>query len=123
VERNGERIRVDSVFSIPLIVQVDVLSVNTEWYGDQPSEIVLYQNYPNPFNPSTQISFALPASEHVELSIYNVSGQKVAELLNQQMSAGVHQITFDAQSLSSGTYIYQLKTSDGVLSKKFMLIK
>ena len=82
VERNGENIRVDSLFSIPLIVQVDVLSVNTEWYGDQPSEIVLYQNYPNPFNPSTQISFALPVSEHVELSIYNVSGQKVAELLN-----------------------------------------
>jgi len=123
VERNGENIRVDSLFRIPLIVQVDVLSVNTESYGDQPSEIVLYQNYPNPFNPSTQISFALPASEHVELSIYNVSGQKVAELLNQQMSAGVHQITFDAQSLSSGTYIYQLKTSDGVLSKKLMLIK
>ncbi len=120
---NGENHRVDSLVKIPLVIQVDVISVSNEWLGDVPSEIVLYQNYPNPFNPSTQIRFALPKSEHVQLSVFNVSGQMVVELINDQMPAGVHQINFDAQGLSSGTYIYQLKTSDGVLSKKLLLIK
>lgn len=120
---NGENQRVDSLISIPLVIQVDVISVSNEWLGDTPSEIVLYQNYPNPFNPSTQIRFALPSSKHVQLSVYNVSGQMVVELINGQMPAGVHHINFDAQGLSSGTYIYQLKSSDGVLSKKLLLIK
>lgn len=120
---NGESLRVDSVIAIPMMVQIDVISVSNEWLGDEPNEIVLYQNYPNPFNPSTQISFALPSSEHVQLSVYNVSGQMVVALINDQMPAGVHQVTFDAQGLSSGTYIYQLKTSKGVISKKLLLIK
>lgn len=121
--RNGESQRIDSLVRIPLVIQVDVISVSNEWLGDTPSEIVLYQNYPNPFNPSTQIRFALPSSKHVQLSVYNVSGQMVVELINGQMPAGVHHINFDAQGLSSGTYIYQLKSSDGVLSKKLLLIK
>ena len=121
--RNGESQRIDSLVRIPLVIQVDVISVSNEWLGDMPSEIVLYQNYPNPFNPSTQIRFALPSSKHVQLSVYNVSGQMVVELINGQMPAGVHHINFDAQGLSSGTYIYQLKSSDGVLSKKLLLIK
>ncbi|MEL0010879.1 MAG: T9SS type A sorting domain-containing protein, partial [Bacteroidota bacterium] len=120
---NGESLRVDSVIAIPMMVQIDVISVSNEWLGDEPNEIVLYQNYPNPFNPSTQISFALPSSEHVQLSVYNVSGQMVVALINDQMPAGVHQVTFEAQGLSSGTYIYQLKTSKGVISKKLLLIK
>jgi len=121
--RNGESQRIDSLVRIPLVIQVDVISVSNEWLGDTPSEIVLYQNYPNPFNPSTQIRFALPSTKHVQLSVYNVSGQMVVELINGQMPAGVHHINFDAQGLSSGTYIYQLKSSDGVLSKKLLLIK
>lgn len=120
---NGESLRVDSVIAIPMVVQIDVISVSNEWLGDEPNNIVLYQNYPNPFNPSTVISFYMPESDDVELSIFNISGQKVGELLNQRVHAGRHQVVFDAENLSSGTYVYQLKTSKGMLSNKLMLIK
>lgn len=113
----------DTTIVIPLSINIDVVNVSIDADSDLPNEITLYQNYPNPFNPSTQISFALPKSEHVQLSVFNVSGQMIVELINDQMPAGVHQVTFDAQGLSSGTYIYQLKTSDGVLNKKLLLIK
>ena len=113
----------DTTIVIPLSINIDVVNVSIDADSDLPNEITLYQNYPNPFNPSTQISFALPKSEHVQLSVFNVSGQMIVELINDQIPAGVHQVTFDAQGLSSGTYIYQLKTSDGVLSKKLLLIK
>ena len=74
-----------------------------------PGEFVLNQNYPNPFNPSTAITFSIPQSEAVTLTVYNVLGQKVATLLqSQQMSVGTHSVNFDASQLASGMYLYRL---------------
>jgi WD40 repeat protein len=84
---------------------------------------VLNQNYPNPFNPSTTISFTLPASERVQLSVYNTLGQRVATLVNDVMPAGTHSVNFNAANLASGVYIYQIQAGTYVSSRTMMLIK
>ncbi len=88
-----------------------------------PSDFVLNQNYPNPFNPSTQISFSLPKASKTQLKVYDLLGREVKVLLNERLSSGTYNLTFDASDLSSGVYLYQLKTDTGVLSKKMTLIK
>ncbi|HKI47280.1 MAG TPA: T9SS type A sorting domain-containing protein [Balneolales bacterium] len=88
-----------------------------------PTKFSLFQNYPNPFNPTTNITFAVPQTSNVELTIYNTLGQKVATLVSQKMSAGTHSIEFNATSLASGMYLYRLKAGNYVSIKKMMLIK
>lgn len=89
-----------------------------------PSEFFVKQNYPNPFNPSTTIKFGLPQAANVDLRIYNVLGQEVAQLVNNQsLSAGVHSYEFDGSKLASGTYIYRLKAGNNVVTKKMNLLK
>tara|TARA_R110000868_G_scaffold306734_4_gene568172 strand:+ start:40570 stop:42786 length:2217 start_codon:yes stop_codon:yes gene_type:complete len=86
-------------------------------------EFRLSQNYPNPFNPSTNISFTLPASGEVNLTVYNLLGQEVATLVNNRMGSGSHSVRFDASRLSSGVYIYRLVSEGFSQTKKMMLIK
>ena len=88
-----------------------------------PVNFELHQNYPNPFNPSTVIDFELPANTEVSLEVYNMLGQRVATLVNQQKPAGRHQVSFDASSLSSGIYIYRIATGEFVRTRKMMLMK
>ena len=79
--------------------------------GPLPAEFALTQNYPNPFNPSTAITFSLPVDSDVQLSLYNMLGQKVDDLANTQLQAGTHKVDFIADGLSSGTYIYVIKAT------------
>ncbi len=88
-----------------------------------PKAFSISQNYPNPFNPTTRIEFSIPKASKVQLEIFDVLGRKVAELINEEKSAGTYEVHFDAKNLSSGIYIYQLSYSDRVLSKKMLLIK
>ncbi|RMF55325.1 MAG: T9SS C-terminal target domain-containing protein [Calditrichaeota bacterium] len=89
-----------------------------------PKEFALYQNYPNPFNPTTTISFSLPISSRVTLKIYDLTGQEVATLLeNQQLTPGTHEINFEAEQLPSGVYLYRLWTTQYSAAKKMVLIK
>lgn len=83
----------------------------------------LGSNYPNPFNPGTTISYEIPADGHVTMSIYNVIGQHVATLVDEVMTAGSYQVTFDAGSLSSGTYLYRLKSGNHVATRSMTLVK
>ncbi len=83
----------------------------------------LYQNYPNPFNPSTTINFSMAEPGLTQLSVFNTAGQKIAELLNERLEAGNHSVTFEASSISTGVYFYRLQTSEGIITKKMMLIK
>lgn len=90
---------------------------------DRADRFALAQNYPNPFNPSTTISFNLPLTSNASLTVYNVLGQRVAVLVNGQLAAGTHSISFDASRLASGMYIYELRAGDFVQQKRMMLIK
>ncbi len=88
-----------------------------------PVVYILEQNYPNPFNPSTVIEFGLPKAGIVTLEVYNMLGQRVAQLANEFKPAGRHQVIFDASVLSSGMYLYRLQFESEVHTKKMMLIK
>ncbi len=88
-----------------------------------PEDISLHQNYPNPFNPKTIISFTLPESMPVKLSIFNVVGQPVAVLSEGTLSEGDHEFEWDATGLPSGMYIYQLEVGTKVMTRKMTLVK
>ncbi len=88
-----------------------------------PKEFKLSQNYPNPFNPATSILFSLPKAGHVELAVFNVLGQKVAALVNEELARGEYKYIFDASSLPSGIYFYRLRVGDFTDTKKMALIK
>ncbi len=88
-----------------------------------PNKFNLSQNYPNPFNPSTVINYSIPKSQMVMLKIYNILGQEVATLVNQEQVAGNYKVTFDASRLSSGVYFYSIKTGNFSAVKKMMLLK
>lgn len=88
-----------------------------------PVSYSLSQNYPNPFNPSTVINFSIPNSGKVSLKIYNLLGQEMAVLIDQEMPAGNHQAEFNAKQLSTGTYFYKLNAHGFTLTKKMMLVK
>jgi hypothetical protein len=87
------------------------------------SEFQLYQNYPNPFNPTTKISWQLAVGSQVKLEIYNLIGQRVATLVDENRPAGSHSIQFNAASLPSGIYYYQLQAGDYRDIKKMILLK
>jgi len=91
--------------------------------GSLPTDFNLYQNYPNPFNPSTTISFDLPSSEFVTLTLYDVLGKQVATLVNEVRNAGRYDIRFDAGYLSSGMYFYKISAGNFNQIKKFILMK
>lgn len=86
-------------------------------------EYELKQNYPNPFNPTTNIEFRIPEASDVTLEVYNVLGQRVATLVDDQYSAGTHTVQFDASGLASGMYIYRLEAGAHQMSKQMMFIK
>ncbi len=88
-----------------------------------PSEYGLSQNYPNPFNPSTKIKYSIPQSSHVLIKIFDVLGNEVLTLANSQKSVGNYEVTFNASSLPSGIYFYQLIAGNFVETKKMILIK
>ena len=83
----------------------------------------LEQNYPNPFNPSTKINYTLAERSIVTLKVYDVLGNEVATIVNTTQEAGKHSVNFDASQLSSGLYIYTIKTGNFTSSRKMMLLK
>ncbi len=88
-----------------------------------PAEYSLLQNYPNPFNPSTTIRFAIPQTSDVNLTVYDMLGQKIETLLNKELSAGTYNVMFDASKFSSGIYFYTLKTGNYLMTKKMILLR
>jgi photosystem II stability/assembly factor-like uncharacterized protein len=88
-----------------------------------PTEFKLFQNYPNPFNPSTTIRYQLPQEAFVTLKLYNILGQEVAALVDEEKDAGSYQVQFDGRVFSSGVYFYRLRAGEFVETKKLLLLK
>ena len=87
------------------------------------NNFILYQNYPNPFNPKTLIKYELLERDFVTLKVYDILGNEVAAIVNDEKDAGVYNSTFDGINLASGIYIYRLSVGDFHLSKKMILLK
>lgn len=103
--------------------QVPVASSIDSGGMEYPTGAELHQNYPNPFNPVTQIQFTMPIDSHVELSVYTVTGQRIATLVNEVRPAGTHRVLFDAFDLASGVYIYRIRAGDFMQTNKMTLVK
>jgi hypothetical protein len=120
----GSKWYIDYLFFGPLS---DVADEQT----DIPNAFYLFQNYPNPYNPSTKIKFTIPtvtlrqaqSDIRVTLRVFDVLGNEVAALVNEEKTAGAYEITWDAASLPSGVYFYRLKAGDYVDTKKMILLK
>ena len=97
--------------------------VGTDEPEELPTEYSLLQNYPNPFNPTTTIQYSIPNDEFVKLTIYDITGRVVKELVNGYKTAGKYNIEFNANSYSSGTYYYKLEAGEYKNIQKMMLIK
>ncbi len=109
------------------MASVITFSVPTTGIDEQqlslPTRFELQQNYPNPFNPSTTIFFTLPATMNVQLTVYDLLGQKIATLVNGRLSSGEHQVTFKAADLPSGVYLYQLRGNGITQTRRMVLLK
>jgi hypothetical protein len=98
---------------------VGVKTINNEI----PESFMLKQNYPNPFNPSTNIEFSIAKEGFVKLTVYNSLGQVIYDIINGEMKAGNYKVTFDAGSLSTGVYYYELFNGNFRETKKMILAK
>lgn len=124
----------DQISSDPIIVtKMNKDNTGPDWMRtitqlkEEPEKITtdfaLYQNYPNPFNASTIIRFSLKYESDVEIKFYDLSGRVIFKSISSKYSAGEHQLMVDLKDLSSGIYMYSLKTKNSLLTKKMMMIK
>ena len=104
-------------------MQATETSPVAEHENTTPATFALSQNYPNPFNPSTTIPFDLPEKSHVRLSLSNILGEEITEIVNQEYSAGHHEMVFNAGDLAAGIYFYRIETDGFSAVKKLALIK
>ena len=103
---------------------VSDVSTLAEDESNLPTTFHLAQNYPNPFNPQTTIEFGLPGSELVTLTIFDIRGRIVDQMINQiQYTAGNHDITWNGQAYSTGTYFYRLNAGEYSEIRKMTLIR
>jgi hypothetical protein len=108
-----KQINTDGTFEYSKVVEVVV---------NRPLKLIA-KNYPNPFNPTTRIIFELPVRSNVNLSVYNLIGQKVATLVDEQLEQGVYERNFNAENLPTGIYIYTLKAGETSITNKMILMK
>ena len=105
----------------------EYLGATTETSAEEEHELAagmaLHQNYPNPFNPETRILWEMSSEQHVMLTVHDLLGRRVAQLVDATYQAGVHSVTFDASMLSSGIYVYRLEAGGNVLNRKMTVVK
>ena len=107
---------------IKFLTESTIVSIENDG-ANNPQYFQLKQNYPNPFNPSTMINYQLPMISEVELSIYNMLGEKVTTLLSEKQEAGSYQVVWNAENYPSGIYMYKLVSEDAIEMKKCVLLK
>jgi len=119
----------DDGIIVPRGIEYAIITIgNTEFEDNDNFDIITINNYPNPFNPVTKLSFSLPVEAAIEISIYNLKGQKVKTIAKGEFTAGTQQVTWDGndnnnKQVSSGIYMYRLETSNKVVSRKMILMR
>lgn len=91
--------------------------------NSNPGNFALEQNFPNPFNPETNIKYSINSNQFVSLKVYDVLGNEIADLINEEKPAGVYEVKFNGNGLSSGIYFYKLQTGGLTETKKMILMK
>lgn len=107
---------------------IDANVTSVEEPEELPNKFELSQNYPNPFNPTTKINFTIAEPSHVSLKVYDILGRELATLVNENLSAGSHNVVWNAENsfgnkMASGTYIYRIVAGNNVITKKMQLLK
>lgn len=102
-------------------IVVNVIPGNDGWKF--PESFELLQNYPNPFNPRTTIGYIVTEESVVRISIYNLLGQKIGDIVNKNHRPGKYEIVFSADNIPSGVYFYRLEAGDFTETKKFILLE
>ncbi|NWF49925.1 MAG: T9SS type A sorting domain-containing protein [Ignavibacteriaceae bacterium] len=103
--------------------RTDKIDNDSNQENESLKEFSLNQNHPNPFNPSTTISFSIPVSGYVTLKVYDMLGNEVATLVNDNLASGTHGVDFNAGNLASGVYIYRLQSGNLISTKRLILLK
>ena len=106
-----------------ILRKVGTISAVSGIYPEQPLSFKLFDNYPNPFNPATKIMWSTPVKDHNKLIVYDVLGNEVAKLIDEEKEAGKYEVEFDASRLSSGIYFCKLSCGSFTETKKMLLIK
>lgn len=121
VQENAEHARI----SHWLNVGTDSIFTHLEKQSDSdiPKQFKLSQNYPNPFNATTKIKYTNPQYGYISLKIYDLLGKEVTTLVKRIQNAGQYEVIFNGTNLTSGVYIYQLRTDNHFSTKKFLLLK
>jgi hypothetical protein len=133
---SGFTVRVDSTFTNHFNFIVEISSANWTYWADSlqvvvdvedeiniPIEFALEQNYPNPFNPSTKIKYSVPQSSYVLIKVFDILGNEIETLVNEEKQSGTYGLTWSAANLPSGVYFYQLRAGDFIQTKKMVLMK
>ncbi len=110
-----KQIDTDGSFAYSEIIEIQ--------FGVVPTKYVLEQNYPNPFNPSTVISYSIPTASNVSVKVFDVLGNLITTLVNQNQEAGNYKINFNAGELSNGIYFYKIQAGIFIAVKKMLLLK
>jgi hypothetical protein len=100
-----------------------IITAVGEFTNTIPSVYKLQQNYPNPFNPSTIIQYAIPTASNVKIEIFDITGEKVATLIDGFKSEGYYEVSFNANGLASGLYLYRISAGAFVQTRKMILMK
>ncbi|HEY6907431.1 MAG TPA: YCF48-related protein [Ignavibacteriaceae bacterium] len=102
----------------------NVILQNINDWNEKPNEdFRVYQNFPNPFNPSTKIKYVVPQSSNVVIKVYDILGNEIETLVNEEKTTGTYELTWSAANLSSGIYFYQIKVGGFIQTKKMILLK
>ena len=112
-----------ALMDLDLVKISEIKPTDSEKISEIPVAHELEQNYPNPFNPTTTIRYSLPEQSHVTIEVFSITGQQVATLINEDKSAGRHQVVFDGSRLTSGVYLYRMQAGNYSTIKKLTLIK
>ena len=114
----------DTINSNPNLIKIRRIPVGINQISSTvPEKFELYDNYPNPFNPNTTIKFDIAKSQFVKLVVYNMLGEQVSSIVNQNLTPGSYSVDFDASSLSSGMYFYRIESQGFAQTKRMVLIK